>query len=246
MIARFALTSLVAVLTLSACDVSSASVNPTVPPNKGGASAIVLANTAPANIDLALTVAIIHPIPPEQARFQILPAFYYQQDEIIQFKQGEKFECSGVSVPTDSNSSYITFNIPAAGTVMNCTYFSPQGQASFPITIPAQARLVSPASGATVAISAQTPLTIDVVPPCKGVAIEVGYKNSQGEYVGGTQDAPDGCAAQQVFSTLNMATGPGMLGVEEVEKESAITNNAGFHSLTLMVMTRVEEPVTWH
>lgn len=120
-------------LVLSACGPSSDQSNNAVPPNKGPAPVIVLDNTAPANIDFALTAGIVQSDPKLRATFEIAPAFYYQKTQIIQFKHGEKLQCNGIVLPTETGRGYVTETLPAPGTVMDCIYVSPQGQASFPL-----------------------------------------------------------------------------------------------------------------
>src|SRR5262245_27190468 len=116
--AKVALILVMAVLALAACDVGSktppippskgaaASETPSIPPNKRAAGTISLDNTAPSNIDLALTVGIIQPLAPAHRRFELLPAYYYQQAQIIHFTRGEKLQCNGMPLPMDTSSSY--------------------------------------------------------------------------------------------------------------------------------------------
>lgn len=256
--AKVVLMLVVAVLALAACDVASqtrsippnkgaaASETPSVPPNKGAAGTITLDNTAPSNIDLALTVSIIQPLAPSRMRFELLPAYYYQQAQIISFTRGEKLQCNGMTLPMDTSSSYISTTLPASGTVIKCTYVSPQGQASFSFTVPELVKLISPMPGATVARSEHTPLTFGPTPACKALGVVLGYKApQQAVFRGSTQEAPNGCAAQQSINTLTLPAGPGSVGVVEVVKNDTATNNTSFHSLSLMVTTKIEVPVTW-
>lgn len=239
------LMALAILLLLSACSPAISATNTSIPTNKRSAPTITLDNTDPANIDLAITVQIVHHLPPEAPHFIIEPMFYYQQTKIIQFKKGEKLVCGGNNIPADSSSAYISYTLPTQGTVMPCTYISPQGQASFSFTIPEQVKIITPASNAGVIRSEQTSIDIQVAPGCKGLGIRTGYKNTKGGYSVTTVEAPDGCAAQQTINTLSLPQGQGVLGIEDVENEGSIANNDGFHSLDFSIFTETDIPVTW-
>jgi hypothetical protein len=232
-------------LLFAACATANGTVNTSLPPGKGPAPTIILSNTAPSNIDLAMAVGIVPSFPNTGAHFQIAPIFYYQKTDIIQFKQGETFECGGNAIPMDSHSGYASATIPVPGTVIPCTYTSPQGQASFSFTVPERATIISPLSGATVTRSPQTPLTLGLTPACDDVGIKTGYEASPGTWEAGSATAPDGCAKQQTIDTTSFPAGPGVLGVQEYVKVNSITNNAGFHSLTLSISTETDIPVKW-
>ncbi len=242
--AKVALMLVVAVLALAACNV--ASTRPSALPDKGATGTITLDNTAPSNIDLALTVGIIRPLAPEHRRFELLPAYYYQQSQIIHFTHGEKLQCNGMPLPMDTSSSYISTTLPASGTVMTCAYVSPQGQASFSFTVPELVTLISPVPNATVTRSEHTPLAFGPTPACKALGVVLGYQDpQQAVRRGSTQEAPNGCAAHQSVNTLALPAGPGSVGVVELVNNDTVTKNAGFHSLSLTVSTKVEAPVTW-
>jgi hypothetical protein len=49
----------------------------------------------------------------------------------------------------------------------------------------------------------------------------------------------------EISNTLTLPAGPGSVGVVEVVKNDTATNNTSFHSLSLMVTTKIEVPVTW-
>lgn len=235
------------VLALSACGSSSTSTSATTPTDKGPAPVITLDNTAPANIDFAFSAGVVQSNPNAPLQFEMVPVFYYQQTQIIQFKHGEKLECNGIALPMRPGSGYATDTVPAPGTVIPCTYVSPQGQASFSFTVPGQAKVISPAAGAVVIRSAQTAVTLSLAPGCQSIAMVTGHQGGiSGGYVSGTVIASNGCATHQTINTLDQPSGPGVLGVQETETEGGVTNNTGFHSFVLNIETRGEEPITWH
>jgi len=246
------LTLLLIVLTTTACDAGTNAGQsiPTIPPSKQGVTFETLANTSPKNIDFGLTISISEPVAPDQPQYSLSPVFFVantpvQYSKAIDFKQGEKLVCNGISLPTNSESAYISNTIPAPGTVFNCTYTSPQGQASFSVTTPEATQLVTPKPNATVTRSKQTPIVIAPTSACQSMGILVGSKNAFGGYSGGIGPAPSGCATHQQVDTTSASVGPGELGLEEVDNTTPITNNAGFHSLLLSVMTYKNIPVIW-
>jgi hypothetical protein len=232
---------LVIIAFLTACDQPTSSVT-SLPPNKGAIPTVTLDNTSPANIDFSLSVNIEQDDASKPANMIIGPQFMHD-NSVITFTRGEKLTCGGVAMPTTTGSGYSPANTPSAGTVVNCTYLSPQGQASFSYTVPEQPKVMSPTAGATVARSVQTAVSVTIVPTCKtAVGIMLGDSSGHGASVPGT---PGGCSSQQTVDTTPLQAGAGKLGVTEGGETTEITNNPGFHSFKLAYWSSSVISVTW-
>lgn len=250
-VVRLTLALLVGMALLSACDPSHQAASPTAHlATTRGASTIVLDNTAPAQIDLLLGAGIEQSLPQVPAHFWITPTFYASSQQsqprrTIQFSRGETLICNDIVLPMTSRGAYDSEKLPAPGTMIHCLYRSPQGQASFSFSVPGRATLLSPGNDATITRSTHTPLTIRTTSTCKAVKVVTGYLNAHGTYQSSAGDEQYACTAQQSVSTLDLPAGPGLLGVEEIERVDAVPNDAGFHALTFMVTTWTVTAVTW-
>lgn len=165
-------------------------------------------------------------------------------DQFVVFKQGESFVCNGVSLPLTNTTAYQSSTIPNAGTVENCVYTSPQGQATLSVTVPAIPQIVTPRSGETVTRSTQTPVVVAPTPGCQGMELEISSPNT----IGGLNGYPlpwSGCATHQDVDTTGATAGNGFMQLEEADTSAPITNNAGFHSLTINAYAYTEMPITW-
>ncbi len=208
---------------------------------KGIQPTITIDNTAPSNIDLNFHVSVSQSDPDQPIHFRLFPSVTYHS-LVVNFIHGEKFVCGGKVIPNGEIADITP--IPPAGTTATCTYESPQGRASFSYTVPAQPTIVSPASGATVTRSAQTPITVTMLPNCKDLGTIVGERRPDKQWdIAGAEGA--GCVAHQTVNSLPYAAGPGMLGVQEELQTSLVTNNPGFHSFTLSITGGAIIPVTW-
>lgn len=229
-------------LLLSACGTSSTTGN-TLPPNKGPQPTVVITNTAPSNIDISFGVGILQDDPNQPARFSIAWNAIYQGN-LVTFQQGEKMECNSLLVPNGGSKVEVT-PIPAAGTVYNCMYTSPQGKTSFSFTVPGRLTITSPASGATITRSTSTPYTMTVLPDCKSTGIGLDYPDGRGGMAGFGNPASINCGTNGTTDTTKVTPGPGGLVVEEFLQPAYATNNPGFHSFTMQIYTSTTIPVTW-
>lgn len=223
---------------------------PTLPPYKQAITYVKLANTAPSNIDFALTVSVEKPLPPDKPAFTLQPVFYaantsYKYSQVVSFTSGEKFVCNGVPMPTNSSNPYVTAEIPAPGTVFNCIYSSPQGSAEFSFTSPVLPDIVSPVANAKVERSKQTPVVITPTSACHYIGFSVLSAARPGEVSGGTVGGSPNCATHQSVDTSSATSGSGVLGIDEGDFNGTLADSAGFHSLAMMVKSEVNIPVTW-
>lgn len=242
----------IATLAISGCGATSLTTKPqpTLPPYKQAIKYVKLANTAPSNIDFALTVSIAKPLPPNKPTFILQPVFYaantsYKYSQIVSFTRGEKFVCNGVPMPTSSSNAYVTTEIPAPGTVFNCTYSSPQGSADFSFTSPALPEIVSPAANDKVERSKQAPVVITPTPACHYIGFAVMSAARPGEFSGGTVGGSPNCATHQTVDTSSATAGSGVFGVDEGDINGTLADSAGFHSFAMTVKSEVNIPVTW-
>lgn len=241
-----------AVLAISGCGETSLATKSqsTLPPSKQAITYVKLANTAPANIDFALTVSVEKPLSPDKPTFTLFPAFYvantsYKYSQFVSFTRGEKFVCNGVPMPTNSSNPYVTTEIPAPGTVFDCTYSSPQGSAELSFTSPALPEFVSPAANDKVERSKQTPVVITPTSACHYIGFSVLSGARPGEFSGGTVGGSPNCATHQSVDTSSASAGPGVFTIDEGDFNGPVADSAGFHSFAMMVKSEVDIPVTW-
>ena len=250
-----------AVLAISGCAETPLATKPrsTLPPEKQAITYVKLANTAPTNIDFALTVSIDKPLPPGIPTFTLHPVFYaantsYKYSQWVSFTKGEKFLCNGVSMPMTSSSPYITTEIPAPGAIFNCTYSSPQGSANVSFTSPAFPAFVSPAANDRVVRSSATPVVIAPTSACHYIIFGVLSMTGPGEFrggtggiggIGGTSGAPPNCATHQSVDTSSATAGSGGFSIDEGDFNGTVTDSAGFHALTMEIKSEVTIFVTW-
>lgn len=237
---RNGLVLLIAAVFCTACSLAP-STTAALPPGKGSIPTVTLDDTSPANLDFAMSISIDQLDLPNPTVMTIGAQFMYN-NSLVRFIKGEKLVCGGTTIPTMYGQAYVTSKIPPAGTIVNCTYSSPQGQATFSYAVPEQPKILSPAPGVTIVRSKQTALTVTIVPTCTddGVGILIG---NSGRGAGVASDK--GCSPQQTVDTTGLSPGPGILGFGEGEQINEVTNNPGFHSFYLRFNSNAVIPVTW-
>ena len=231
---------------LAACSNSSSASNnqSTLPTGKGPMPTVIVDNTAPSNLDVQFNVNITESTPPKLV-FTVDVRYH---NAIVEFQHGEKVQCNGIT--TDNQQSQFISPAPPAGTMYNCIYTSPQGQANFSFTIPQRPAITSPASGSTIVRSTSTRYGITVLPNCIASGVTILYTDLSGGMAGygantSVKCSPDQTVDTSSFDTSSFSPGPGFLGVEETIQPSYSTNNPGFHTFTMQIYTSAMIPVIW-
>lgn len=234
------------VLLLAACSNSSSTGGnqSTLPLGKGPMPTVIIDNTAPSNIDMQFTVSNTGLVQPKLV-FVVNIRYH---NAIVKFQHGEKVQCNGKTI--DNQQSLFISPAPPAGTMYNCTYLSPQGQANFSFTVPQRPAITSPASGTTIVRSTSTHYSITVLPDCVASSVEILYTDLSGGMAGYGANTSVKCSPDQIvdtssFDTSSFSPGPGFLGVEETIQPSYSTNNPGFHTFRMLFTSEAHIPITW-
>ncbi len=232
---------------ITACGNSASAAN-SLPSGKGPMPTITLDNTAPSNIDIIFNINMRNGSLSLSGHALSWPEFLlgYQatyQGKLVIFQKGEKVACNSSVLQNQGEIKIVP--IPAAGTVIHCTYTSPQGTANWSITVPESPVITSPKPNSVITRSTATYYTMTVLPNCKTSGVELDYPDGRGGMAGMGNDSSVNCGSSQKVDTSTLPPGSGGIGVGEFLQPAYATNNPGFHSFTMQIYTSTTIPVTW-